>query len=72
MIKEVIKGIISPKAVKRANNMEALELLDGEEDNGGPGQNESGDEEDKSIFDIDLLKGVYIPTALKCNHQSKE
>ena len=72
MIKEVIKGIISPKAVKRANNMEALELLDGEEDNGGPGQSESEDKQDKSMFDLDLLKGVYISTALKCNHQSKE
>ena len=59
-IKEMIKAIIPPKGVKRANNAEGLELFDVDEDDGEPGQSESEDEEDESIFDIDLLEDIPI------------
>ena len=59
-IKEVIKGIIPPKGVKRGNNVDGLELFDGDEDKGEPDQSESEDEEVEPIFDTEPLEDKPI------------
>ena len=59
-IKEVIKDIIPPKGVKWINNVEGLELFDGDVDDGEPGQSESENEEGERIFDMDVLQNIPI------------
>ena len=70
-IKVVIRGIIPPKGVKRTNNVEGLELFDGDENDGKPGQSESEDEEDESIFDIDLLGDMSGSATIRTDNDWK-
>ena len=57
--KDVIKGLIPPKGIKRSNNIEGLELFPGDSE-GEAGESGYEDEDENFLFDIHPKEKITI------------